>query len=624
MAGRDAVVDVPAERWDLDALYDPDPDAPGKMATRQGGFLGDVSGFEPEFFAIAPREALSMDPQQRLLLEVAWETLEHASIAPDRLRGSRTGVFIGATTSDYAQIQLAAAGLEGLDAYHTSGTAHSIASGRLSYVLGLEGPSITLDTACSSSLVAVHLAVQSLRAGESDLALAGGVNLILSPENSIMLSKFRMMASDDRCKAFDAAADGFVRGEGCGLVALERLADAEAAGRPVLAVIRGSAVNQDGASSGLTAPNGPSQVAVIRAALADGGVRPDEVVYVEAHGTGTALGDPIEVQALATALHAGRASDAPFVIGSVKANVGHLEAVAGVAWLIKAVQVARHRRVPRQLHLTRPNPLIEWDRLPVELPVDGAVLPADRPAIVGVSAFGFSGTNAHIVIEASAPTPAMPDEPGLLLITARTPTALRTLAGRYADLVERATETPIVDVCATANVGRARLEHRVALAATERGQLVDRLRMLANGELPAGARGSHVVAADPPRVAFLFTGQGSQRAAMGAGLRARDAGFRSVHDDVVAMFDRELGASGVTPTLSEVLADSPTTPTLERPACSTRRATPSRHSSRSSGRWRRTGVRGASSRSRSWATASARSSPRPSPGSCRSTTQSGS
>ena len=327
--GVDAISEVPPNRWDIDAYYDPDPDAPGKMSTRWGGFISNVDRFDPHFFGISPREAQRMDPQQRVLLEVAWEALEHAGVSADRLAGSRTGIFVGMSAVDYAQI-LRDAGLRSFDAYTASGGAHSIASGRLSYLLGAHGPSVSIDTACSSSSVAIHQAVMSLRQGESDLGLAGGVNLILRPDVTVALSKAHMMAPDGRCKTFDARADGFVRAEGCGVLVLKRLADAQADGDRVIAVIRGSAANQDGRSNGLTAPNGPAQVAVLRAALADAGLTAPEVQVVEAHGTGTSLGDPIEVQALA-AVFGDRSSDVPLLVGSVKANVGHPRKAARAA-----------------------------------------------------------------------------------------------------------------------------------------------------------------------------------------------------------------------------------------------------------------------------------------------------
>ncbi len=353
-AGTDAVAEVPADRWSLDDLYDPDPDAPGKMSTRWGGFLNEVDRFDPQFFGISAREAHSMDPQQRLLLEVAWEALEHAGISAQHIEGSRTSVYLGVSAGDYYQVLLAN-GVERFGAYTASGVAHSIASGRLSYVLGVRGPSLSIDTACSSSLVAIHQAVQSLRRGECVMALAGGVNLILGPEITIALSKSHMLAPDGRCKAFDAKADGFVRSEGCGMLVLKRLSDAQADGDRIIALIRGSASNQDGRSNGLTAPNGPSQEEVIRDALTDARVSPASVSVVEAHGTGTSLGDPIEIQALASAYGAGRV--APLIVGSIKANLGHLEAAAGVTGVIKMALALQRGVFPPSCIFMSPPPI---------------------------------------------------------------------------------------------------------------------------------------------------------------------------------------------------------------------------------------------------------------------------
>jgi acyl transferase domain-containing protein len=340
--GVDAVTEVPPDRWDLGEYYDADPNAPGKMYTRHGGFLTQIDRFDSHFFGIAPREAMSMDPQQRVLLEVSWEALERAGLAPDRLGGTPTSVFVGISTSDYAYLGVRARSPRLIDAYSGTGGSVCITAGRLAYTLGLRGPALALDTACSSSLVAVHLAVGSLRSGESRLALVAGVNLMLMPDATVYFCKVRALAADGRCKTFDAAADGYVRGEGCGVVVLKRLSDALADGDQVLALIRGSSVNQDGHSNGLTAPNLQAQEAVIRSALAAAGIEPAQVGYVEAHGTGTPLGDPIEVQALAAALGAGRPAERPLLVGSVKTNFGHLEAAAGVAGLIKAVLVLQH------------------------------------------------------------------------------------------------------------------------------------------------------------------------------------------------------------------------------------------------------------------------------------------
>ena len=380
--GRDAIREVPRDRWNIDTYFDPDPDAPACMSVREGGFLDNVGAFDPEFFGIAPREALTMDPQQRLLLEVAWEALEHAGLAPERLAGSATGVFVGVCNSDYIQ-RVLGRGIETIDAYLASGNALSVAAGRIAYCLGLQGPAMAVDTACSSSLVALHLACQSLRSGESRVALAAGVNLMCSPETTIALSKAHMLAPDGRCKTFDASADGFSRGEGCGVLVLKRLSDAQKDGDRVLAVVRGTACNQDGRSGGLTVPNGPAQEAVIRAALTDAGVQPADIGYVEAHGTGTSLGDPIEVRALAGALGPGRERSDPLVIGSVKTNFGHLESAAGMAGVMKVVLALMHERIPPHLHFKQPSPHIAWAEYPVIVLPQGPRLAAWSAATSG-------------------------------------------------------------------------------------------------------------------------------------------------------------------------------------------------------------------------------------------------
>ncbi len=458
--GVDAISEVPADRWDIDAFYDANPDAPGKMSTRFGGFLKDVDRFDAYFFGISPREAQRMDPQQRLLLEVAWEALEHAGVSADALSEAKASVFVGMSAADYFQV-MHDGGLESFDAYTASGTAHSIASGRLSYVLGTRGPSVSIDTACSSSLVAIHQAIQSLRRGESEIALAGGVNLILRPEVTVALTKSHMMAPDGRCKAFDARADGFVRGEGCGMLVLKRLADAEAAGDNIIAVIRGSAANQDGRSNGLTAPNGPSQEAVLRDALADAQVEGRAVGVVEAHGTGTSLGDPIEVNALAKVLGVQRDRSQPLVVASVKANIGHLEASAGVAGVIKMALQLQHGMVTAQQHFTEPNPFIPWDELPVRIPTALEPWPAmpDGARIGGVSSFGFSGTNVHLLMEAapavaSTVSAGVVDRPRhIIAVTARTDRARAALAAQYRSVLSEG-RMSLADFAFTTNVGR--------------------------------------------------------------------------------------------------------------------------------------------------------------------------
>jgi acyl transferase domain-containing protein/acyl carrier protein/predicted O-methyltransferase YrrM len=480
--GIDAVTEVPADRWDASAWYDADPDAAGRIATRWGAFIPDVDLFDAALFGIAPREAVHVDPQQRLLMEVAWEALENAGLAPDALAGTPTGVFVGITSNDYAELVRRSGDVHGLGTYTLTGQPHNTASGRLSYVLGLRGPSLSVDTACSSSLVAVHLACQALQSGECRTALAGGVNLILSPEGSVILSRAHMMAPDGRCKVFDAAADGFVRGEGCAIVVCKRLADAVADGDRIMAVIRGSAVNHDGRSSGFTVPSGPAQEDVIRHALARAGVAPSAVSYVEAHGTGTALGDPIEVQALAAAYGEDRSS--ALVLGSVKANIGHLEPAAGIAGLLKVIVSLERHSIPPQLHFQTLNPHIAAASFPIVIPT--AALPWDADGgrrIAGVSSFGASGTNAHVVLE-EPPPPVAPHAATrplhLLCLSGADEAALRAQAARMAAFLARA-DVDLADACYTANSGRARLAHRLALVAADRAEAVALLEKFVAG-----------------------------------------------------------------------------------------------------------------------------------------------
>ncbi len=541
--GVDAIGPVPPGRWDADALYDPDPETPGRIATRSGGFIGPVDRFDAGFFGIAPREAQGMDPQQRLLLEVSWEALEHAGQAPDRLEGSRTGVYVGMCSSDYAYMQLMSEDRTLLDAHFTSGIAHSIVSGRLSYLLGLQGPSLTLDTACSSSLVAVHLACQALRTGDCRMALAGGVNLILSPDLYIALSHSRMLAPDGRCKTFDASADGFARGEGCGVVVLKRLSDAQADGDRVLAVIRGSAVNQDGPSSGLTAPNGPAQEAVIREALVHAGVAPHEVGYVEAHGTGTQLGDPLEVQALGAVF--GNEREQPLWLGSVKTNIGHLEAAAGITGLIKLVLSLQHRELPAHLHFQTPSPHIPWADFALRVPT--ALTPWEPIGgrrIAGVSSFGFSGTNAHVVLEeAPEPVAARPDtahRQHVFVLSAKDETALAALADRYARALAGRPDEQLAAACFTAAVGRAPFAQRAVVLARSMAELCERLTALAEGRDMTGLSTARLNRRDPARIAFLFTGQGAQYVDMAKSLYLREPVFRRSLDECAVLLSGTL------------------------------------------------------------------------------------
>ena len=475
-ASRDAVGRVPASRWDADAFYDPDPEKSGTMYTREGGFVAGVEMFDAEFFGISRREALSLDPQQRWLLEVSWEALEDAGILPSTLAGAPVGVFVGVTCTDYAR-RLSKTDLSQIDAYFATGNMLNAAAGRISYALGLEGPSMAIDTACSSSLVAVHLACQSLRSGESRVALAGGVNLILSPEGSIAASRARMLAPDGRCKTFDASANGYGRGEGCGIVILKRLSNALADGDTPYACIRGSAVNQDGASSGLTVPNGPSQERLIRQALSAARVEPRQVSYLEMHGTGTALGDPIEYRAAVASYTAGAPRERPLILGAVKANIGHLEAAAGIAGLIKAALVLRCRAVPPQIHFETPNPNIPWQELPSIVPTEAIPL-AMQDRLAAVSSFGVSGTNTHVVLEAADRTQAVPSQPApvhALLLSAKTARALEELAATYRAIASSPGDLKLADVCFSAMRTRERLSHRLAIVATDWDDLGARL-----------------------------------------------------------------------------------------------------------------------------------------------------
>ncbi|HEX4420879.1 MAG TPA: SDR family NAD(P)-dependent oxidoreductase, partial [Kofleriaceae bacterium] len=540
--GGDAITRIPAARWDIDALYDPDPDAVGKVSTRWGGFLSDIDQFDPAFFGISPREASKMDPQQRLALETSWEAIEHARLSPDSLMGTDTSVFLGLIYQEYAG--LAGADASSLDGYVATGTAGSVASGRISYALGLKGPSITVDTACSSSLVAIHLACQSLRQGESSLALAGGVTVMLTPTIFLEFSRLRGLAPDGRCKSFSSAADGVAWGEGCGMLVLKRLSDALRDGDQIRAVIRGSAVNQDGRSAGLTAPNGPSQQAVVRRALAQAGVAPATVSYVECHGTGTALGDPLEVAALGAVLAEGRSPQHPVVIGSVKTNIGHAQAAAGVAGILKVVLALEHEQIPRSIHFDAPSPHIPWDALPVQVARESLPWRADgEPRRAGVSSFGLSGTNAHVVIEeapAHQPRPrAVTPGHQLHVVSARTEAAVRAQAAALAAHLEAHPAASLGDVAFSLATTRSAMEHRLTIAARSREDLVAALTSAARGDTPPGAA-LGLAAAAGDRVAFLFTGQGAQTLGMGRGLYDAWPAFRAAFDRCTALFDRAL------------------------------------------------------------------------------------
>ncbi|NEQ40110.1 MAG: SDR family NAD(P)-dependent oxidoreductase [Okeania sp. SIO3I5] len=564
--GKDSVREIPLERWDIDSYYDPNPDTPGKMYIRQAALVDQVDRFDPQFFGISGREAHSLDPQQRFILEVTWEALERAGINPQKLENTQTGVFLGIGQNDYANLGLSQ--VENISPYDATGNGFCFAAGRLSYFLGLQGPSMAIDTACSSSLVAIHEACQSLRQGESNLALAGGVQLILSPQVTTALSKLKALSPDGKCKTFDANADGYGRGEGCGIVVLKRLSDAVKDGDNIQAVIRGSAVNHDGPSSGLTVPNKLAQEKLIRQALKAAKVEPDQVSYVEAHGTGTSLGDPMEVRALASVFEQGRDGENPLHIASVKTNIGHLEAAAGIAGVIKVILQLQHQKIAPHLHFVNPSPYIDWENTPVKVPTE--LTPwrsSGDKRIAGVSSFAISGTNAHIVLEESPnevrsqnseespPTPPLKGgddlersfERGddlverslhLLTLSAQTEKALEDLVSSYQNYVgtfhrtslpDNGTSLP--DICYTANTGRGNFNHRLAIIASEPKELIEKLvDWKAKKEVVGVYYGQVDGGSQSPKIAFLFTGQGSQYVNMGRQLYETQPTFRQALD----------------------------------------------------------------------------------------------
>ncbi len=542
--GLDTVTEVPADRWDVEALYDPDPEAMGKMYTRYGAFLEQVDQFDPLFFGISPREALSMDPQHRLLLEVSWEALEDAGQDSSLWRGSATGVFVGITANDYQRLLVPGDELERIETYQLTGNPLNTASGRLSYTFGFQGPSLAVDTACSSSLTAIHLACQSLRQNECQQALAGGVNLILHPANTIMLCRAKMMAADGRCKTFDAKADGFVRGEGCGLLVLKRLSDAQRDGDPIRAVIRGSAVNQDGPSSGFTAPNRAAQEMLLQQALKAARLTPAEIDYIEAHGTGTSLGDPIEVRALGQVLGAGHSQADPLLLGSVKTNLGHLESAAGVAGVIKVILALQQEKIPAHLHFQEPNPYINWADLPVKVTQEATPWP-QREGIraAGISSFGASGTNAHVIVaeapitKAEALSPQRPTQ--ILTLSARSADSLKQLARRYSATLMDRPSWPLQDICFTANTGRFHFSHRLAVVGAHAPEISQQLSAFAQGQ-ESRSLIQAVMDDSAATIAFLFTGQGSQYLGMGKDLYETQPIFRNNLDQCAQILDTYL------------------------------------------------------------------------------------
>ena len=569
VGGVDAISEVPGSRWDVDTFYDPDLSSTDKMSTRWGGFIQGIEDFDPNFFGISRREVTAMDPQQRLVLEVAWEALEHAGINPEQVAGTATGVFIAVCSCDFYKLLLNAPTRSG------TGILTSIIANRLSYFLDLKGPSMVVDTACSSSLVAVDLACQNLHNGTCNVALAGGVNVLLTPDLVVTSSQAGLMAADGRCKTFDHRADGYVRGEGCGVVVLKRLRDAQRDGDTVMGLIRGSAINQDGRSTGLTAPNSFAQRDLIRQALSRSGVQADAVDYIEAHGTGTSLGDPIEVEALTQVYGQPRPQQQPCYLGSIKTNIGHLEAAAGIAGLIKVVLSLHHEHIPPHLHFTQLNSNINFAHTPFAIPITPRPWSRNAtPRYAAVSSFGVGGTNAHVILEEA---PQIPKRPGqlerprhLLMLSAQTETALMALAKRFQQHISTQQDQSLANICYTANIGRARLPHQLLVSAATPTELQENLQKFYQGESFSGQVRRR--STERLQIAFLFTGQSSQYADMGRVLYQTQPSFRQNVDHCAALLDKYLEqplltvlfpATGTSSSIDETAYAQPALFTLE-------------------------------------------------------------
>jgi acyl transferase domain-containing protein len=530
--GKEAITEVPGSRWDINDFYNPDPNVPGTMSTRWGGFLDRIDGFDAGFFGMSPDEVEHTDPQQRLFLEVAWEALENAGIVPSHLSGSQTGVFIGLCTVDYHRLLYR--NFARLGPYSGTGTTPCITANRLSYLLDLRGPSLSLDAACASSLVTVHLACQSLRSHESDLCLAGGVNLILSPDSTIASSQTRLLSVEGRCKPFDANANGYVRGEGCGIVVLKRLSDAVRDGDTILALIKGSAVNQDGLSNSLTAPNGLAQHALIRQALQNAKVKPADISYIEAHAVGTLIGDAIETKALRSVLMEGRATDQPCWIGSTKPNIGHLEAASGIAALIKVVLAMKHQEIPAHLNLDELNPYLGLEDSPFEIPTEPqSWARGTNKRLAGISAFGFGGTNAHVVLEEAPELDQMPKielPEHLFTISAKDDMALRELVQRYDAFLASQPDLLLADLCFSANTGRTHFNYRLCMIARSMAELHQQLKaVIAQEDVPGVIRGI-AKGRKQPKIVFLFPSVSTASFGMDSILYETQPVFRQAFD----------------------------------------------------------------------------------------------
>ncbi|WP_028877621.1 type I polyketide synthase [Teredinibacter turnerae] len=537
--GNNAVQEVPSDRWDLDAFYDPIPGKPGKMYTRRGYFIDEIAGFDRDFFNVGPAEANAMDPQHRLLLETCWEALEYAGLSPTALRGSNTGMFLGAMNSDYAHYSVQ--DLNAISMYTAITNGNGIAAGRLAHNFGFQGPAIAVDTLCSSSLVSVHLAMRSLQNQECDLALAGGINLLVTPSMFVATCAASMLSTDGLCKTFDESADGYARGEGVGVIALKRLSDAQRDNDSILAVLRGGAVNQDGPSSALPVPNGKAQEKVIRAALKDAGVNPADIGYIEAHGTGTALGDPLEIEALNQVFGADRTAGQPLWLGSIKTNYGHTEGAAGIAGLLKVILALKHGEIPPHLNFSSPSTKVAWDSLPIKVVTEPTRWSEDTPRIAGVSAFGIGGTNAHMVVEAPASIDPDSTQPcaSALTLSAKSPEALKAMVDSYADYLA-SDAVDIANACYTSNISRASLASRLSVYGENADELLAKLRAISVGELPFVA---HDSTASNSRLAYLFSGQGSQYPGMGRTLYENQPVFRSAIDRCEELLREQLEVS---------------------------------------------------------------------------------